>query len=477
MDYPVTPKKQIRPILLAQQLTPPTTMAKKEVPGASNHHDYSFSTPIHCLLHDEPVAHEAGVHENLAPSLHDHGAKQSHGTQISSESAQAQHSKVQTQQEVEGKLLGVQLNQGEPEAENQQAVIVQQSNATKQQPGADDRPQGEIVQWLHSSTSREQRRQRFTSFLHSLWPSNDEFNAARHPFYDPEEDGLYDDFIKYQEWDGDCPYDDDDYNPFTDPTRSTEVWQPKIGDEGIENEYDLQMVLKARREHIARSENLKAYRRRRDQLMSTSRTGFYATRGFLNKPEDPLSESDPDSGSEAGSDHDGGIVTTGPEPAVKMEEPSPITNAPRTGNPVIQPTVSAKGIRVFGDQRPNSGRGRPRGRKNKPKNKPKKSKKPNKRRRGRNDDPESTYQYPGDSSDDQPIYKKGKKSKSETAAGNLPWKAETRAAARRAARMGVDGACDIDTDSSNSSAWVSESGESGEDELWENIPLIRVNFK
>lgn len=56
--------------------------------------------------------------------------------------------------------------------------------------------------------------------------------------------------------------DDPDWDPcrrrpatYVRRTEKSEVWQPKIGDEGIEDENDLNMVLQARKEHKARASN------------------------------------------------------------------------------------------------------------------------------------------------------------------------------------------------------------------------------
>ncbi|TGJ84123.1 hypothetical protein E0Z10_g4659 [Xylaria hypoxylon] len=455
MDDPITPGKKVQPMAVAHQLTPPTTAAKMEAAGAGNHLDYSLTPSVRRLLYGRPVTtHEAGENEDSVPTSFENGVKEPHDTQNSSASAQVQfqNGQVQPQQEVKKKFLDVQLHQDKPEAQNQPAVAMQQPNDTKRQLNTHGQPESDITQWLYSSKSREQRRQRFDSVLHSLWPSNDEFNAARHPFYDPEKDGLYDDFIKYQEWDGDCPYDDDDYDPFTDPTRSTEVWQPKIGDEGIEDEHDLRMVLKARREHRARSKAIKAYRQRRNQPTSTKHIGSDTTRVPLSDSDDSGSDSgsDTDSDSDSGSDDDG-VGMKGVEPAINTEEPSSITTPLLKGNSVLQPTISAKGIRVFGDEKPTSGRGRPRGSKNKPKGR----KKPTQKKRGHEENPDSTYKYNDDnddSEDEQPVYKRAKKIKSEFATGDKSWKAQTRAAARRAGYVSMDGSCDADIDSSASSA-------------------------
>ncbi|KAI3337829.1 hypothetical protein F4824DRAFT_509848 [Ustulina deusta] len=388
MDNPATPQRQVAPTTQGQQLTPPSSI-------------------VHGLTHSTPMINggtEEG--ENSAPILREDGARQ-----LLPESGQIQHSQVQHRQESEG---------------------------AEQQFEMHSRPKSDIASWLYGSASPEQRRRRFNSFLHGLWPSNDEFNAARHPFYDPEEDGPYDDFIKYQEWEGVCPYDDDEYNPLTDPSKTTEVWEPKIGEEGIEDEQDLRMVLKARREHRARSKALKRLRGLGITLVSLS-----------------LETNSNGSGSVSG--YGNGEDMDGPESAVKMEALSQIPSPPPCKS-MIQTTTLAKGIVVFGAQGPSSNRvQRPR------KRSKKKGRKSNKRKQGRKEDPNGTYKYNSGSEDEQLAFKKNK-SKSKAATGNAPWKAQTRAAARRAGSMGMDGSCDIDSDSSTAAAITGSSGESDEDE-------------
>ncbi|KAI1436286.1 hypothetical protein GGR50DRAFT_701958 [Xylaria sp. CBS 124048] len=122
-----------------------------------------------------------------------------------------------------------------------------------------------VKSWINSATTEEMRDEREDAVFDVIWPCDDELMAARHPHYDAEEDGPYDDWLKYQMWDGRCPYDDDDYNPHRDPNRSTELSRPQIGDRGIETEYDLEMVLFARAESLGR---LAAIRKRKEQVVS-----------------------------------------------------------------------------------------------------------------------------------------------------------------------------------------------------------------
>ncbi|KAI0815893.1 hypothetical protein GGR55DRAFT_699667 [Xylaria sp. FL0064] len=295
----------------------------------------------------------------------------------------------------------------------------------KQPLHTDGGPEGDVKTWIYASDTREKQRERFLSVLHACYPSNDTFNSARHPFYDPEEAGDYEDFIKCQEWDGECPLDDDDYNPLTDPTWSTEVWEPKIGDEGIENEQDLHMVLRARREHKARSEALKSQLAQGMSFLSVAQ-------------EMQLDDSESSSESEK-------------EEKSKDKEAEVCTKAPSDpSHSTVQPATSAKRVVVFGEEEPSKRRrGQP--------GKNKKKRRGRKRKRGSKANPNDSYRYNSDSEDEKPAIKRAKgkgKGKEKAAADDTPWKAQTRAAARRTGNMGMDGCYDIDSDNSTASEMI-----------------------
>ncbi|KAI1744253.1 hypothetical protein F4680DRAFT_444283 [Xylaria scruposa] len=91
--------------------------------------------------------------------------------------------------------------------------------AHTQQLDKNGRPQNEVKLWLSSPSDPDERQRRFDIFLHGLLPSDEEFNLLR----------------------------------------SNEVWEPKIGEEGIENEQDIRIVLKAREEQRVRSEAFKKH--------------------------------------------------------------------------------------------------------------------------------------------------------------------------------------------------------------------------
>ncbi|KAI0140848.1 hypothetical protein GGR57DRAFT_487676 [Xylariaceae sp. FL1272] len=130
---------------------------------------------------------------------------------------------------------------------------------------SDDRKPTVIQNWLNRSSSAEQRKARFSCLLAAIWPSNAEFHAARHPLYDDDNDEgySYDDWIRYKV-NGYNPVDDPNYDPIISPAMSTEVWQPKLGDDGIENQEDLSMVSEMRRQHHA---VVQAHAQRRDQII------------------------------------------------------------------------------------------------------------------------------------------------------------------------------------------------------------------
>ncbi|KAI0453649.1 hypothetical protein F5B21DRAFT_478771 [Xylaria acuta] len=465
MSAPSTPQKQVQLTKLEQLPTPPfTVVARKETAGIATHEHHGSGPHVRRLTYDAHVTQKIkNEDESSDPTLCDDSMKQCRGAQFPPGLTQTQDDQVRPKQEIEEQVAQLQLqnqeieeklpsprrNQGKPEeVQDQQAAVTQKSEGKVQQLDKDGQPKSEVTRWLYGSATPEQRRQRFHSLLHATWPSNDEFNAARHPLYNPEEDGPYEFFLN-QIWDGHCPYDDDDYNPFTDPSKSTEVWQPKIGEEGIEDEKDLRMVLKARQEHRARSEALK--KRKADAVNAQLRAGVkYADIDMLQVFLGPEIESgDSDSDCESHSDYDKEEGGKKSEPPIQMGAPSTSTDSPFPGKPILQPTITAKGIRVFGGQEPSSGRGRPKGSKNK------KGRKSNKRRRGPNDNPDGTYKYDSNSEDEQPIYRKAKRGKvavGKAVDGDLVWQAQTRAAARRDQNVGMDGTYQNDDNENSTGA-------------------------
>ncbi|KAI0545759.1 hypothetical protein F4679DRAFT_452649 [Xylaria curta] len=385
MSAPSTPQKQAQPAELEQLLPtpPPTAVARKETTDSATHHFHEPGPHVRRLTYDGVTQKVEKVDEGSDLTLYDNeGVKQAYTQQLDK----------------------------------------------------NGRPQSEVKLWLSSPSNPDERQRRFDIFLHGLWPSNEQFNTARNPLYDPEEDGPYE-FFLHQTWGGHCPWFDDDYDPNTDPSRSNEVWEPKIGEEGIENEQDIRMVLKAREEQRVRSE---AFKKRKTQVIAAQeRAGIKygdmdMVQVFLG-PEIESNYSDSDWASE--SEEDDEIS----KPTVQIGAQSTATDSPLPGKPTLQPTIMAKGIRVFGGQEPSSGRGRPRGSKNK-----KRRKTNNKRRRGLNDNPNSAYKYDSASEDEQLLYKKAKKGKVTAGSGDSMWKAQTRAAARRAQPVGTDGTCEMD---------------------------------
>ncbi|RYC57437.1 hypothetical protein CHU98_g8771 [Xylaria longipes] len=449
MAAPSTPQKQVQRTEPEQLPTPPlTAVARKETTSIATHQHHEFGPHVRRLTYNTHVTQDIKkMNEGLDLTLCGGGVKQRHGTQSPPELTQTQHDQVRPKQQIEDQVTRLQLkkqeteeklpgpprNQDRPEeAQDRQALVTQQSKGKTQQLNMDGQPKNEVKLWIYSSATTEQRRQRFHSMLHALWPSNEVFNTARHPLYkSEEEDGPYEFFLT-QIWDGHCPYNDDDYNPFTDPSKSTEVWQPKIGDEGIEDEQDLRMVLKARQEHRARSEALK--KRKKDVVAAQLDAGVkYADIDMLQVLLGPEIESS----DESDSDYDKEEGEKLSKPTIQMEAPSVITYSPETS--ILQPTIAAKGIRVFGGHEPSSGRPK--------RSKNKKGRKANKRKRAPNSNPNGTYKYDSGSEDEQLVYKKTKKGKAaarKDVVDDLAWQAQTRAAARRAQRLGMDGTYEMD---------------------------------
>ncbi|KAI0969959.1 hypothetical protein F4678DRAFT_142949 [Xylaria arbuscula] len=423
MGDPVTPKKQaLRATPCQLPLTPPPSTVASQKEG-TNVMDYDSSSPIRKLTFDMPMSNQGrDKQENSSFPVH-HLTPNAHGHKDGEEN-QATFLPLCENNEREARNRQVSLGSGCIQDDHMNHG--QESEATKEQLDANTQPGGDVKNWIYSAETNEQRRKRFYAVLHSTYPSNDEFNAARHPFYDPDEDDEYGDWLKYQMWEGVCPFDDDDYDPFNDPTRSTEVLEPQIGDEGIEDEKDLRMVLRAREEHRARS---KALRKHIDRVTGQVSTNMSSTTG------------DSDSGSEYDSEED----VEDQEPAVKTEALPTVTNPLRPSNSMIQPLTPAKGIVVFGGDEPKRGRGRPRKHTNGRKN--------NKRKRGSREKPDDAYRYVSDPEDEQHV---GKKRKNTVSSNDMPWKAQTRAAARRSGPMGMDGCYDIDSDSSTSTSMTSE---------------------
>ncbi|KAI0443335.1 hypothetical protein F4803DRAFT_327798 [Xylaria telfairii] len=405
MSPPSTPKKQAGPIILGQLPTPPlTATAREETTSVVAHQHHESGPPVRRLTYEARATLEAANQDESSDlSLCDNNVKQ--------------HTQVQ-------------LCQLRPEQETGTAPP-----PFEQQHDTNHQAKSEVTAWLDSSADPQQRQKRFHSLLRGLWLSNKEFNEARHPFYDPEEDGSYE-FFPDQIWDGHCPYHDDDYDILADPSRSTEVWQPQIGEEGIENEQDLRMVLKARQEHRDRSKALK--NRITDVITAQHRAGVKGAdidmlQVFLG-PEIESTLSDSDSESE--------------ESEIKPEPtPLTITAFPPPGISTLQPTIAAKGIKVFGGQE--FGGQEPSSARKQLKRSKKKGRWSNRRRGRRNNNPNGTYKCDSSSESEQPIHKKAKKggvAAGKAASGDLTWKAQTRAAARHAQHLGTDGTYENDDD-------------------------------
>ncbi|KAI2625228.1 hypothetical protein GGS21DRAFT_314174 [Xylaria nigripes] len=444
MDMPMTPNTPAWVSKLVQQPTPPPTVRSGDItisPGSC--HDYSPGSSTGCLLFvNTPVQKTNQEHESSDDTFSGHAEEELGSTRCLPCPALVQHGELQLERKVQEQTTG--SHTGQNHGEKALVLRLKQdqlaSQDDEQQFDEDGQPVSDITRWLYSSTTVEQRRKRLNSLLQSWYPCNEVFNSARHPFYDPVEDGPYDSFVKYEIWDGHCPYDDDDYNPSTDPTKSTEIWQPKIGDEGIETEEDLRMVLKARREHNERGEALERCQHRVYRAQRKAGIKFAdmdMTRVFWG-PKIELGDSDTDSDTESDSTSDSGPYSSSDEskieePAliVKEETPSAIATSTAPSTEALQPFVTEKGIRVFGIEEPSMSRTRQRDNLN-TQSKKKQAGKCKRKRSAM--DYDGTYKDSGSSSsddDDEPVYKR-KRTARASGSGQVR-KPKSRAATKRAA--------------------------------------------
>ncbi|KAI8629398.1 hypothetical protein F5Y19DRAFT_80800 [Xylariaceae sp. FL1651] len=422
MDTPVTPKRQATFPQPVQPLTQPATISKKQTDGILNH-DKIVST-VSRTMRDTPELRFCGQEQTHSyPVLHTQQEQQA--LRFLPNNLLFQPSQERIHEQIQDQPKQIKLQQEEVEEQNNE-------------------PESEIRNWLVASTSREQRSQRFQCLLHSLWPSNEDFHGARNPMYDAEEEGItHEEFVKYRMWDGHCPVDDEDYDRAADPTWSTHIWQPQIGDDGIDNEEDLRIVLKMRQEHQARTEAFKKRRVRviEAQLRAGIKLADVDMSQVLFGPDIESSGTEYEEEEEAEGRKEG-VRDAAPEDETKGGYIAATSTS--SSVPVPQPTISAKGIGVFQGQRSNNKRGRPRGSKNK-----KTGRKASKRKRDKHGD--NAFKVDSDSEDEQPARKRGKGAVT-TAGGvdNDNWKATTRSAAKRGDYGGMDGAYegdDLHTDS------------------------------
>jgi hypothetical protein len=147
MGVPTTPQKQATSFEVVQQVTPPATVVKNDTTIGSlvDQQDQHLVSTIRRLTFDPPRTPQKVEQElaDLAPTLWEDDVKQP---------------EERCGQEVQ----------------NQNLVVIRQRGSMKQK----DEPQSEVKRWIYSSKSPEQRRQRFYSMLHGLWPSNDEFSTS-----------------------------------------------------------------------------------------------------------------------------------------------------------------------------------------------------------------------------------------------------------------------------------------------------------
>ncbi|KAJ2980919.1 hypothetical protein NUW58_g6819 [Xylaria curta] len=414
MDTPATPPKQVQAPKLTPPTPPPTATINRAVTGINNDGRHSPDLPIRPLTYDTPAAIEAGGgHGNLGHTLCVDSTNQQHNTQLPDSATEEQYSE---DEEAEFQLKWQHFSgESEPEWDasppsQDEVAVTHEPDGKQQRSDTHNRTESDITRWVSSSTTRDQSRQRFTAFLHSLWPSNAEFNADRLPSYNSERDGPYEEFARYEMWNGNYPYDDYDYDPGTNPKNSTEVWQPKIGDEGIEDEHDLRMVLKAREEHRARSA---AFKKRKDRAIKAQlRAGVkYADINIaqvLLRPDIKLNESNSKNEFDFNCSKQEDEIE--PEATDKMETPPAITDAPSPCNPT-QPMVTVKRIRVIGANPPSNDHGQRKGSKKRIK---KKQNTPKRKREG-GENPNDAYVDDGGSEDEPPTHQERKRAKGSAA--------------------------------------------------------------
>ncbi|KAI0004671.1 hypothetical protein F4779DRAFT_599593 [Xylariaceae sp. FL0662B] len=98
---------------------------------------------------------------------------------------------------------------------------------------------------LDAFEDREKSRKHFNALTRSLWSRIAEFHSYRHPLYRGiEEDGDYHDWYKTLMHENSPDLNNVDYDDSNDPHWSKEVYEPKIGDDGIEDQVALDSVLK-----------------------------------------------------------------------------------------------------------------------------------------------------------------------------------------------------------------------------------------
>lgn len=96
--------------------------------------------------------------------------------------SQAQLKQLLREQEAEvARLQPLRETQKELEERENERAIAFRPKGLNQVPSTDDEPESDITRWLYSPNSEGKRRQRFNSFVHSLYPSNDEFSKCLQP--------------------------------------------------------------------------------------------------------------------------------------------------------------------------------------------------------------------------------------------------------------------------------------------------------
>ncbi|KAI0598257.1 hypothetical protein F4775DRAFT_601398 [Biscogniauxia sp. FL1348] len=146
--------------------------------------------------------------------------------------------------------------------------------------------------YLAKFTDPEERRKKVLNMIHSMYPSDEAFHSARNPFYSADEHGYYDDFIADYMYEGIWKGHDEDSEYEDDPMHSRDVWEPRIGDDGIDTQEDLDMVLAMRQQYNTFYTNIsvtKAAHREASRLAQQRDPDGHPNSGSESEPEPKVS--------------------------------------------------------------------------------------------------------------------------------------------------------------------------------------------
>ncbi|KAI1488243.1 hypothetical protein F5X96DRAFT_685685 [Biscogniauxia mediterranea] len=146
--------------------------------------------------------------------------------------------------------------------------------------------------YLAKFTDPEERRKKVLNMVHSMYPSDEVFHAARHPLYDVEEHGYYDEFITGYMYEGTWNGYDEDYEYEDDPMHGRDVWEPRIGDDGIDTQEDLDMVLAMREQYNRFHTNISVTKMAHHEASRLAQErdpdGYYQNPGSESEPESKI---------------------------------------------------------------------------------------------------------------------------------------------------------------------------------------------